>query len=140
MSKVNRRSYGFVPIAFDGDSSPIFLVLRAYQNWDFPKGGADPEETPLEAAKREMIEETGIQDFSLDWGEISMDTAIYSGDKVASYFIARVEMQDITLPVNDQLGKPEHDEYRWVNADEARILLPLRLIPILNWAIETTHT
>ena len=69
-----------------------------------------------------------------------MDTAIYSGDKVASYFIARVEMQDITLPVNDQLGKPEHDEYRWVNADEARILLPLRLIPILNWAIETTHT
>jgi 8-oxo-dGTP pyrophosphatase MutT (NUDIX family) len=135
MATIKRRSYGVIPVAFEQDGSPLLLVLRAYQNWDFPKGGADDGETPLNAAKREMIEETGIQEIQLRWGEFSMDTEIYSGGKVATYYIASVEKQEITLPISEELGKPEHDEYRWVSAEEARALLPQRLIPILDWAI-----
>jgi 8-oxo-dGTP pyrophosphatase MutT (NUDIX family) len=135
MATIKRRSFGIIPVSKELDGSPIFLLLRAYKNWDFPKGGADEGETPLDAAKREMLEETGIQKFTLDWGEVSMDTAIYAGDKVATYYLARVEKREITLPVSAELGRPEHDEYRWVTTDEARILLPLRLIPILDWSI-----
>jgi bis(5'-nucleosidyl)-tetraphosphatase len=134
MQTVKRRSYGIVPIAIGQDHSPVFLLLRAYQNWDFPKGGADEGETPLDAAKREMIEETGITQLDLQWGNISIDTEIYSKDKVASYFLARVEKQDISLPVSEELGKPEHDEYRWVTFEEAQALLPQRLSRILEWA------
>jgi 8-oxo-dGTP pyrophosphatase MutT (NUDIX family) len=137
MHTVKRRSYGIVPIAIGQDQSPIFLLLRAYRNWDFPKGGADVDETPLDAAKREMIEETGITQLDMQWGSISMDTEIYSTDKVASYFLARVEKQDISLPISEELGKPEHDEYRWVTFEEAQALLPQRLRLILAWAKNT---
>lgn len=134
MPAIKKRSFGIIPIAFERDGGPVFLILRAYQNWDFPKGGAEESETPLEAALREMAEETGIQELVLAWGEVSMDTEIYSGAKVATYYPARVEKQEITLPPSAELGRPEHDEYRWVSYDVARSLLQSRLIPILDWA------
>ena len=37
-----------------------FLLLRAYRNWDFPKGLVEPGEEPIEAAIREVREETGL--------------------------------------------------------------------------------
>jgi 8-oxo-dGTP pyrophosphatase MutT (NUDIX family) len=36
------------------------LILRAFSNWDFPKGLIEPGESPLEAAIRETREETGV--------------------------------------------------------------------------------
>ncbi len=131
---IKRRSFGIIPIAFEQSGAPLFLILRAYKNWDFPKGGAEPGESPLETAKRETAEETGIQELTLVWGEVSMDTEIYSGGKVATYYLARVEKRRLTLPISAELGRPEHDEYRWVSYDEARSLLPPRLLPILDWA------
>ena len=135
MATVKRRSFGMVPIAIENNGVLAFLILRAYKNWDFPKGGADEGETQLAAAIRELEEETGIQQFSLDWGEVSTDTEIYAGGKVASYFLARVQKHEITLPVSTELGRPEHDEYRWVSSADARTLLSPRLIPILDWAV-----
>ena len=140
MATVKKRSYGIVPVATEQDGSLLFLILRAYNNWDFPKGGADEGETPLAAATREMKEETGIQQFDFEWGEKSMDTQIYAGGKVASYFVARVEKQELTLPVSEELGRPEHDEFRWVSYQEARALLPPRLIPILECSLDIVNT
>jgi 8-oxo-dGTP pyrophosphatase MutT (NUDIX family) len=134
MPAIRKRSFGIIPIAFEQNGSPVFLILRAYKNWDFPKGGAEAGESPLEAAKREMTEETGIQEFTLAWGEVSIDTEVYSAGKVVTYYPAQVEKQQLTLPLNAELGRPEHDEYRWVSYDKAHSLLPIRLIPILDWA------
>ena len=43
-------------------------VVLAYQtinpSWSFPKGHVDKDETPLETAKREVYEETGIKDLN----------------------------------------------------------------------------
>ncbi len=134
MPVIRKRSFGIIPIAIERDGSPLFLILRAYAHWDFPKGAADEGETPLQAAQREMIEETGIREFTLAWGEVSMDTEIYASGKVVTYFPARVKKQKITLPVSAELGRPEHNEYRWASLEEARALLPPRLIPVLEWA------
>jgi 8-oxo-dGTP pyrophosphatase MutT (NUDIX family) len=38
----------------------IALVWQNGNSWSFPKGGIDPHETPLEAAWREIKEETGL--------------------------------------------------------------------------------
>lgn len=134
MVTVRKRSYGIIPVAFPPGSGPLFLILRAYSNWDFPKGGAEQGETPMQAARRELAEETGIREFELVWGEIFMDTDIYSGGKVARYYPARVEKRPLTLPVNPELGRPEHNEYRWTSYERARELLPPRLTPLLDWA------
>ncbi len=138
MPTVKRRSYGVVPSATDAQGKQIYLLLRAYANWDFPKGGADGDETPLQAATRELREETGITQCELRWGEVSKDTAIYSGDKIATYFLAQVTQQELSLPISEELGRPEHDEFRWVSAEEAATLLGPRLQPILAWAVSVT--
>lgn len=39
-----------------------YLVIRdSYENWGFPKGHLEPGEPPLDAARREVAEETGLQ-------------------------------------------------------------------------------
>jgi bis(5'-nucleosidyl)-tetraphosphatase len=43
----------------------------------------------------------------------------------------------VKLPVSPELGRPEHQEYRWVSFEEAEDLLPPRLAVILDWARAT---
>ena len=110
------------------------LVLRAYQNWDFAKGMLEPGESELDAAKREALEETGLTDLDFPFDDAHKDTLPYSGGKVARYFLAETEATTITLPISPELGRPEHNEWRWVSFDEAEDLLPPRLAVILEWA------
>ncbi|HWQ39053.1 MAG TPA: NUDIX domain-containing protein [Burkholderiales bacterium] len=110
------------------------LLLRAYRNWDFPKGEIEPGETPLAAAKRECAEETGLTDLDFRFGEAHQDTLPYAGGKVARYFLAETATERVTLPVSPELGRPEHHEWRWVSFDEAEDLLPPRLAIVLDWA------
>ena len=113
------------------------LVLRAYRNWDFPKGMIEPGETELDAARRECIEETGITDLEFPSGDAHRDTVPYAGGKIARYFLAQTGQEDIRLPVSAALGRPEHHEWRWVSFDEAEELLPPRLGVVLEWARKT---
>ena len=110
------------------------LVLRSYRNWDFPKGMLEPGEAPLAAALRETAEEAAISDLAFRWGEGYCETAPYRGGKVARYYLAETRQASVTLPISPELGRPEHDEWRWVSFDEAARLLPPRLQPILVWA------
>ena len=43
-----------------GPGGKIVIVEQKGNSWSFPKGGIDPGETPLDAARREVLEETGI--------------------------------------------------------------------------------
>lgn len=122
-----------VVVARRDSSGWRLLVLRAYRNWDFPKGRVEPGETPLDAAMRETAEEAGISDLAFRWGEGYCETEPYRQGKVARYYLAETTHTSITLPVSPELGRPEHDEWRWVGFDEAERLLPPRLWPILAW-------
>jgi len=110
------------------------LVLRAYRNWDFPKGMVEPDEAPRDAAQREVWEETSIGDLRFHWGEEYKETLPYAGRKVARYYIAESPGDNVLLPVSPELGRPEHDEFRWVSFDEAEDVLPPRLAIVLDWA------
>ena len=113
------------------------LVLRAYRNWDFPKGLIEPGESELEAAKREVAEETGLQALDLPFGEEYCETLPYALGKVARYYLAETDEAAIELPVSPELGRPEHHEWRWVSFEEAEDLLPPRLARVLDWARRT---
>ncbi len=113
------------------------LVLRAYANWDFPKGLLEAGESEFDAARREAEEETGLADLEYPFGEDYRETLPYAGGKVARYYLAETEAVKIELPVSPELGRPEHDEWRWVSFEEAEDLLPPRLAIVLDWARDT---
>ncbi len=118
---------------FDGQLK--FLLLRAYGYWDFPKGMVDADEEPLAAAVREVEEETGLTNLDFRWGNGFQETEPYgSKNKIARYYIAESKAGEAHLPVSAELGKPEHDEFRWLSYDEAKELLVPRVRVILEWA------
>jgi 8-oxo-dGTP pyrophosphatase MutT (NUDIX family) len=111
------------------------LLLRVYNYWDFPKGGIEPGEDALTTARREVREETTLENLDFAWGESFIDTVPYGRDrKVARYFVARTTVDQISLPVNPQLGKPEHHEWQWLDWETAEQRVPERLWPVLRWA------
>ena len=116
------------------DKGVRLLVLRAYKNWDFPKGLVEPGEDELAASRREVFEETGLGELAYPFGDEFKETLPYSGKKVARYYLAETAVEKIELPVSPELGRPEHHEYRWVSFEEAEDLLPPRLGVILEWA------
>lgn len=134
-SSARRRSAGVVVLRRHA-SDWRCLLLRAFAYWDFPKGRLEPDEAPLAAAIREVEEETGLAGLVFRWGEVFRETAPYSGGKVARYYLAESPAGDVQLPVSPELGRPEHDEFRWVSFAEAKRLAVPRIRQIAAWAEE----
>lgn len=111
-----------------------YLVLRAFRNWDLPKGRLEAGETPFAAAIRETREETGIADLDFPWGEDYLETEPYAGGKIVRFYVAEVQARTVSLPINPALGRAEHHEYRWVTFEQGVELLVPRLRRILTWA------
>jgi bis(5'-nucleosidyl)-tetraphosphatase len=133
----NRLSSGVVVVNGAGSQRRL-LLLRAYKNWDFPKGLVEAGEEPLAAALREVREETTLQHLVFDWGQDYVETGPYNKGKVARYYIARSDEREVSLPVNPDIGMPEHHEARWVTYEEALAVVTSRLIPVVQWARTTT--
>ena len=132
-----KRAAGAVVFRRSDEGVQLLLLLRVYANWDFPKGMIEPGEDQLGCAKREVAEETGLRELDFPFGEEFRETLPYAGGKIARYYIAETDVAEVRLPVSPALGRPEHDEWRWVSFDEAEHLLPPRLAIVLDWARET---
>jgi bis(5'-nucleosidyl)-tetraphosphatase len=113
----------------------LVLLLRVYNYWDCPKGLVEAGEEPLATARREVREETTIDDLEFAWGEDFIETAPYGKDrKVARYYLAATAIANVQLPVNPALGRPEHHEFRWLTFDMALTLVVPRLQQVLRQA------
>ena len=82
-------------------------------HWDFPKGHVEGNETELETAKRELIEETGIAEFRIFNGfrhrieyNFSKDNRIVSKEVI--FFLAESKIKDVKL-------SSEHQNFIWLN-------------------------
>lgn len=131
--RLTRLSAGVVVVR-DTPDGWRFLLLRAFNHWDFPKGMVEAGEEPLAAAIREVREESLIDDLEFLWGEQHTETGPYSRGKVARYYVARTRTTSVSLPVIEELGRPEHNEYRWVDRDAALKMISPRIEPVLEWA------
>lgn len=116
------------------ESGWLTLMLRAYRNWDFPKGLCESGETPLQAATREIGEETGITDLSFDWGDRFTDTGPYNQGKVARYYLARTREEKVEMGISPETGRPEHHEYQWMDFDNAYDISAPRVRTVVTWA------
>jgi 8-oxo-dGTP pyrophosphatase MutT (NUDIX family) len=134
-ARPTRLSAGVVVVRREGDDWR-YLLLRAFNHWDFPKGMVEEGEEPLAAAVREVREESLIDDLDFAWGDTSTQTGPYSGGKVARYYLAETRQVAVTLPFNPLIGRAEHSEYRWVDYDEALQLVSPRVKPVVRWAAQ----
>jgi 8-oxo-dGTP pyrophosphatase MutT (NUDIX family) len=126
-------SAGVVVVSRPDDDWRV-LLLRVYNYWDCPKGVVESGEDSLAAACREVREETTLDELDFHWGEDYFETAPYSGNKIARYYLAGSEHLDVKLPVNPELGRPEHHEFRWLRFGDALKLVVPRVSDVLTWA------
>lgn len=131
------HSAGIIIVDLKGTETKV-LCVSAYGNLDFPKGHLEKGENHIEAAVREVFEETTLEtnkDYQLT-GESATPVVYKSGKgmKTATYYIAtRVSKKDPFLPVNPELGKPENDFWRWIPVSELGFVLPARLLGTANY-------
>ena len=130
-------SAGIIP--FRSEDGAV-LLLRAYRNWDFPKGVVEPGEKPLEAAVRELEEETGLNQVSFSCGLDFYETKPYAGGKVARFYVGEIRSGEAGLPHSDVHHRPEHHELRWMAPEAARALLVPRLRDALDWGMARRRT
>lgn len=138
-TKTRVLSCGIVPIR-RGPEGLHVLLLRAYNYWDFPKGMAHNGEVPLQAALRELEEETALQGARFEWGQDFFETRPYARGKVARYYVAELPDGDVVIRPNPISRAIEHHEFRWVTPHEARRLLVPRVAEVLDWAMKRINS
>jgi bis(5'-nucleosidyl)-tetraphosphatase len=58
---VEEASFGIIPLKQENGIWQVLLILhQGGRHWAFPKGHGNPGETPIESARRELKEETGL--------------------------------------------------------------------------------
>ena len=135
----DRLSCGAV-IVRETEDGWVTLMLRAYHNWDFSKGICEEGESPMDAAIREIGEETGISDLEFAWGDRYTDTGPYNRGKTARYYLAKTNQESVEMGISPELGRPEHHEYRWIDFDEAYDLAAPRVRLVVQWARQIIGT
>ncbi|ANO52799.1 NUDIX domain-containing protein [Woeseia oceani] len=139
MDSGERLSCGIV-LGRPTDDGWYTLMLRAWRIWDFPKGMCEPGETPLQAARREVAEETGIRELALQWGDTAIDTGPYNRGKTARYYLASTREDKVEMGISPLTGRPEHHEYRWMTFDEAYDISSPRVRSVVVWARQIIGT
>ncbi|XZO03433.1 MAG: bis(5'-nucleosyl)-tetraphosphatase [Microcoleus sp.] len=114
------EAFGIVPVFVNATDTLFLLIQHQAGHWAFPKGHADPGESALETAKRELEEETGIRDYEVleepsfvEYYSFVQEYAPssvkhYSSakegeviEKSVTYFVAFVNLMDVVLQVEE---------------------------------------
>ena len=140
MQEAEKKLSCGIVLARQSEAAWLTLLLRAYHNWDFPKGLREEDEQPLDAAKREVDEETGITELQFQWGDRTIETGPYNKGKVARYYLAQTLQAEVEMGISPELGRPEHNEYRWVSFDDAYDLTAPRVREVVTWARQIIGT
>ncbi len=135
-----RTSAGIVPFRYDAGALNVLLVhpggpfwaRKDVGAWSIPKGQHDPGEDPLEAALRELAEETGANVSAIDRSAlVELGTVTQKGGKIVSAWAAELDLEASTIASNTFViewppgsGReqefPEVDRAEWLDLEAAR--------------------
>lgn len=116
------ESFGIIPILRQNDAYSFLLIQHQAGHWGFPKGHAIAGESPVQAARRELGEETGIYDYNLLEGVSFSEQYTFtrkgkSFDKTVTYFLAWVESPIVHCQIE------EIQNYTWADFETAIALI-----------------
>lgn len=112
---MQQHSYGVIIFQ---DNPRRYLILLKKRSTDLPKGRAEKDETPEQAALREAREETGLNVQLLPGYQEDINYAFLGGNvkKTITFFLARVVNPKVKI-------SSEHKGFQWCTPLEAMTLL-----------------
>jgi 8-oxo-dGTP pyrophosphatase MutT (NUDIX family) len=123
-------AYGLIPV-FESPGNPrrYLLILHQKGHWAFPKGHKEAGETDLEAACREVREETGLTQYRVIETERFLEQYQFQTrkgttiDKTVTYFIAYVQPEANGAAPDISVQLAEVADFRWCTFLEALELI-----------------
>ena len=117
MERPEREINGEVALAVPEKDGEFLLLKRSQENsssgeWVFPGGKIEENESPREAAVRELKEETELTGNILEAGETYMGEGELGYWKIYP-FQMKVNSREIELDY-------EHSDYKWLELDELK--------------------
>jgi bis(5'-nucleosidyl)-tetraphosphatase len=122
LGTVKDQSFGVIPVRQKLGEIQFLLVQHHAGHWAFPKGHAENNETDLQAARRELMEETGISDVIVLEDVSLAETYFFRrGDQTVTkkvrYFPGLVKDSAVRIQA------AEIKAYKWVNTEGALNLI-----------------
>lgn len=118
-------SCGVVPVHVEDGTRRYLLIQHHAGHWGFPKGHPNKGETPVEAARRELAEETGIAEAELLEAPVFEERYYFRVKdvlvrKTVTYFIGLVADPAVT-PQEEEIA-----DYAWGTFDETMARLSFK--------------
>ncbi|MCP3713386.1 NUDIX hydrolase [Paraburkholderia sp. CNPSo 3274] len=108
-------------VLLDPEGRVLLAHATGTNHWDIPKGQGEPGETESQSARREMVEETGIEVAAPRL--VDLGRYMYRRDKDLHLFAARASADELDLSRcvcvslfprrEDGVMIPEMDAWRW---------------------------
>ncbi|CAD6561012.1 RNA pyrophosphohydrolase [Paraburkholderia hiiakae] len=130
-------------VLLDPEGRVLLAHATGTNHWDIPKGQGEPGETESQSARREMVEETGIevaQSRLVDLGRY-----VYRRDKDLHLFAARASADELDLSRcvcvslfprrEDGVMIPEMDAWRWTLPGEVEGYASRSLARLFNTSL-----